>query len=63
MKIELLKPHEHAATACHPGDVIDLADDLGQWLCSIGAARKIPTATADPTVLAKPTKQPNTTQE
>lgn len=60
MQVELLKPHEHAGITRNPGEVIDLADDSAQWLCEIGSARP---ATPDPASSAKPSKQPNTTQE
>ena len=42
--------------ACNPGDVIELADDLAQWLCEIGSAQPVLQA-------AKASKQPNITQE
>lgn len=39
MQITLTKPHEHAGSLRYPGEVIDLADDLAQWLCAIGSAQ------------------------
>ncbi len=60
MQIELLKPHEHAGIARHPGEVIDLAEDSAQWLCEIGSAR---TATPDSASSTNPSKQSNPTQE
>ena len=56
MEVTLSKPHEDAGMACNPGDVIELADDLAQWLCEIGSAQPVLQA-------AKPSKQPNITQE
>ena len=56
MEVMLIKPHEHAGTQCNPGDVIDLADDIAHWLCEIGSAQPVANA-------AKPSKQPNITQE
>lgn len=60
MQVELLKPHEHAGITRNPGEVIDLADDLAQWLCEIGSARP---ATSNSASSAKSSKQSNTTQE
>ena len=59
MEVTLSKPHEHAGRVCNRGDVIDLADDLAQWLCEIGSAQPVlQAANAN-----KPSKQPNPTQE
>ena len=60
MEVTLIKPHEHAGITRNPGEVIDLADDLAQWLCEIGSARP---ATSNSASSAKPSKQSNTTQE
>jgi hypothetical protein len=60
MQIEILKHHEHAGIARHPGEVIDLAEDSAQWLCEIGCARP---AAPDSGPSTKPSKQSNTTQE
>lgn len=57
MEVTLSKPHEHAGIACNPGDVIELADDLAQWLCEIGSAQPVALATD----VANPSKQPNNT--
>ena len=57
MQIVLQKPHEHAGTMRDPGETIDLADDLGQWLCEIDVAQPV---AANAT---QPTHQSNTTQE
>jgi hypothetical protein len=57
MQIVLLKPHEHAGTMRGPGETIDLADDLGQWLCKIDVAQPV---AANAT---QPTQKSNTTQE
>ena len=59
MEVTLSKPHEHAGMACNPGDVIELADDLAQWLCEIGSAQPVAPATD----AAKPSKQSQPTQE
>jgi len=56
MQVTLIKPHEHAGRLCHPGEVIELAEDLAQWLCEVGSAK--PAAN-----VAKPSKPLNTTQE
>ena len=56
MEVTLIKPHEHAGMPRNSGDVIELADDLAQWLCEIGSAQPVLQA-------AKPSKQPNITQE
>ena len=59
MEVTLIKPHEHAGMPRNPSDVIELADDLAQWLCEIGSAQPVLQA-ADAN---KPSKQPNITQE
>jgi len=56
MEVTLIKPHEHAGMPRNSGDVIELADDLAQWLCEIGSAQPVLQA-------AHPSKQPNITQE
>ena len=56
MEVTLIKPHEHTGMPRNPGDVIELTDDLAQWLCEIGSAQPVIQA-------AKPSKQPNITQE
>lgn len=57
MQIVLQKPHEHAGTIRDPGETIELADDLGQWLCEIGVAQSV--AANAPTAA----QQSNTRQE
>lgn len=54
--VELLKPHTHTGVAYPPSAVITLDDDLAKWLCEIGSAQPVLQA-------AKPSKQPNITQE
>ena len=60
MQIVLQKLHEHAGTMRDPGETIDLADDLGQWLCEIDVAQPVAANATQPT---QPTQQSNTTQE
>ena len=50
MKIELLKPHNHAGIALKPGAVITLDDDLAQWLVDMGVARVVASPAATPVV-------------
>lgn len=38
MKIELLKPHEHAGRNYPAGSVLDLPKDAAEWLVAINAA-------------------------
>jgi hypothetical protein len=57
MQIVLQKLHEHAGKMRDPGETIELADDLGQWLCEIDVAQPV---AANAT---QPTHQSNTTQE
>ncbi len=43
MNIELLKPHRHADRDHQSGDVLSLADDLANWLISLGVAKRTST--------------------
>ena len=38
--LKLLQAHNHAGKDCLPGEVIEVDDDLAEWLVDIGVAKE-----------------------
>lgn len=46
MKVELLKPHNHAGREYSAGEAIEMDKDAAEWLISIGSAKAAKAAKA-----------------
>lgn len=44
MKIELLKPHNHAGREYSAGEVLEIDKDAAEWLISVGSAKAVKAA-------------------